>query len=79
MATPKMRLKFERSGNVRDVVEFRRDGWPICPGCNDDELAALRGPLTTPRLPSQIDRCYRCGPVDVIDFVEPESGQLPGV
>lgn len=75
----KIRLRYERSGKVRDVVEFRRDGWPICPGCYDDELAALRGSLSGPRQPAQIDRCYRCGPVEVVSASEPEAAELPGL
>jgi hypothetical protein len=23
------------------ITEFRKDGWPLCPSCGDDELASV--------------------------------------
>ena len=68
-----MRLVFDRSGKTRDVVEFRRDGWPICPCCNEDELGAVTAGCSVglePPTPNQIDLCNICGPVDVLTGVE---------
>ena len=75
----KLRLRFEKSGAIRDVVEFTRGGWPICPGCNEDELAAVR--TIQPRTAADVDFCYRCGKVEVLGFegAEPETAALPGV
>lgn len=42
----------------REPTEFRRDGWPLCPNCGDDELYSL----ATPPRADAIDGCYRCGP-----------------
>lgn len=36
----------------------RSDGWPLCPGCGEDELFSLAFPLP---LPTDIVGCYRCG------------------
>lgn len=70
-----MILRFARTGKTRDVAEFRPDGWPICPCCDDDELAAITAiPVTSP---NQIDFCYRCGPVEVIEGVAAKT-EAPG-
>jgi hypothetical protein len=92
MADARLQLRFELSGRILDVVEFRRDGWPICPGCNDDELAAIaesgrvpikqweeKGPVLLERLVKNVDLCYQCGPVEVVAYTAPESEPLPGI
>jgi len=48
----------------RRVTERRRYGWPLCPWCGEDELAAVK---TIPTTPGAIDLCYRRGPVEVVD------------
>lgn len=37
-------------------LEYRRDGWPICPACGEDELYSLAVPATV----ETICGCYRC-------------------
>ena len=70
-----MTLRFERSGVVREVAELRPDGWPICPCCNNDELAAIHAiPVTSP---NEIDLCYVCGPVEVIEGVATKADAEP--
>lgn len=36
--------------------EFRKDGWPLCPQCGEDELYSLCVPATA----ETITGCYRC-------------------
>jgi hypothetical protein len=48
----------------RSVVRRREDGWPICPWCGEDELAAIKK-LAEPS-PDAVDICYVCGPVEVV-------------
>lgn len=36
----------------------REDGWPLCPGCGDDELYSLEMPVATE---DTIIGCYACG------------------
>jgi hypothetical protein len=39
------------------AYEYRKDGWPLCPGCGEDELwSRALDPRATDPL-----RCYRCG------------------
>ena len=48
-------------------TEFRKDGWPICPSCGEDEVYSLlwksgeRPPLEE-FLASPLS-CYNCGPL----------------
>lgn len=48
-------------------MEFRADGWPLCPQCGDDELYSLlywNGLTERPPLREWIDagmKCYLCG------------------
>lgn len=51
--------------------ERRRDGWPLCPSCGEDELAVLETP-SPPNYTEPIGWylmremfCYRCGRVTV--------------
>ena len=37
-------------------ARFRKDGWPLCPGCNEDELWSNSEPATTDTIVS----CLRC-------------------
>jgi hypothetical protein len=56
-------------------TERRRDGWPLCPCCGQDELAVLETPPATvyggsfaKRLAWFLERplfCYGCGRVTV--------------
>jgi hypothetical protein len=64
-------LRFVRTGKTRDVAEFRPDGWPICPSCDNDELGAVHVIQVTS--PNEIDHCYVCGPVEVVDGVAAKS------
>lgn len=67
-----MILRFVRSGKTRDVAEFRPDGWPICPSCDNDELGAVSvnsSVALEPPTPNQIDMCNICGPVEVVEGV----------
>jgi hypothetical protein len=48
-----------------EYIEFRKDGWPLCPRCGEDELYSLRwmGPDPPPSLGEFIDTiegCYSC-------------------
>lgn len=54
---------------MAEAVEYRRDGWPHCPGCGEDELYSdlmMRWNGTTPR-PTLAEChahefcCYACG------------------
>lgn len=38
-------------------VQFREDGWPLCPGCDEDELWSPATPATI----ETISSCLRCG------------------
>ena len=39
------------------AYEYRRDGWPLCPNCGEDELwSRALHPVATDPL-----RCYVCG------------------
>lgn len=48
--------------------EFRADGWPLCPRCEEDELYSLKmlnyfGDSKAPSLQACLEgemRCYRC-------------------
>jgi hypothetical protein len=60
--------------------EFRRDGWPLCPRCEEDELysvAMLRWnglgerPTLTACLKEEF-RCYRC---NWSGRIEPQGGR----
>lgn len=60
------------------VVVWRRDGWPLCPLCGEDELAAVAA-IAASRdgsvaLREQIDFCYRCGPL-TLENPAPPGGQ----
>lgn len=59
----------------RHVVptEFRKDGWPMCPICGEDELYTLaeaedplRSVLTKQAAIDSICGCYRCGPLTIV-------------
>lgn len=48
------------------IYEYRRDGWPFCPQCGEDELASQESPFTSAsvhgariRVPRPTDR-MRC-------------------
>lgn len=47
----------------RVVERCRADGWPICPWCEQDELAAVKALQAEPEA---IDLCYVCGPIEVL-------------
>jgi hypothetical protein len=48
----------DRGGRMTLVfAEHRADGWPLCPGCGDDELYSQAVPATI----ETICGCYRCG------------------
>jgi len=40
-----------------DVAELRDDGWPLCPVCEQDELASFARPASV----NAIEGCYACG------------------
>ena len=44
------------------AAELRKDGWPICPFCDEDELASLEVPATV----ETISLCHVCGPVRAV-------------
>lgn len=52
---------------ILPLSEFRKDGWPLCPQCGEDELYSLLnwdGLSDRPPLQAWIDaglRCYYCG------------------
>jgi hypothetical protein len=54
-------------------TEYRKDGWPLCPACGEDELAVLETPPPpnyTEPLSWYLERemfCYVCGKVRVED------------
>lgn len=58
-----MTLFAVRDGRATMVTETREDGWPICPFCENDELACIK---TTEPTPEAIDLCYVCGPVRIV-------------
>lgn len=73
---------FERTGKTAAVAEFRADGWPICPCCNNDELAAITPSMELPE-PNDVNLCHDCGPVRVVEGisvkdVEPETPKDEG-
>jgi predicted RNA-binding Zn-ribbon protein involved in translation (DUF1610 family) len=39
--------------------EYRKDGWPLCPECGEDELWSTRS-FDEPPDPSHPMRCYNC-------------------
>jgi hypothetical protein len=52
------------------MFEYRRDGWPLCPVCGDDELMSMVNPVTSgPTDPLQVRKatatdpmtCLSCG------------------
>jgi len=51
---------------VNEIKEYRADGWPLCPQCEEDELYSLLqwdGIKERPPLAEWIAaglRCYRC-------------------
>ena len=64
----------ENSQNLPHAGEYRRDGWPLCPRCGNDELASTHpitnkrdeygnvvGFLTRRPEPTDPMRCYVCG------------------
>ena len=76
-----MLLRFEETGRTRQVAEFRADGWPICPCCNGDELAAIDAAASPSWIgekptPNDIDLCYLCGPVEVVEGIEKPSEEI---
>lgn len=44
-------------------IEFRENGWPLCPSCGEDELYSLADPATI----ETICGCYRCGPWPIVN------------
>jgi hypothetical protein len=60
-----LQLRLSRNNDVRVVTQFRADGWPICPFCENDELACIREHLH-PKL-ELVDHCYVCGSVEVVE------------
>lgn len=52
------------AGGPAVVTDFRPDGWPLCPLCGADELAAIDAVAVTS--PLQIDYCYVCGPIEAV-------------
>ncbi len=54
------------------VTAWRPDGWPLCPWCGEDELAAIRAWKRGAVAPHEVDLCYRCGPVEVVTFEAPD-------
>lgn len=52
-------------------TEWRQDGWPLCPVCEDDELSVLATPPPpnyTEPMAWYLERalfCHRCGRVTV--------------
>jgi len=48
----------KRRQNVLDATQgFRKDGWPLCPSCGEDEAYSLAIPAD----PVKLDGCYACG------------------
>jgi hypothetical protein len=56
-------VRFMKDGIFMPITDYRKDGWPLCPRCDDDELAAI-WTLTDITL-MDIDFCYRRGRVEV--------------
>jgi len=54
---------------VVTVTEWRRDGWPFCPICGDDELYSQEIPATA----ATICGCYRCGQLRLANPDPPPS------
>lgn len=52
------------------VLEWRKDGWPLCPLCGDDELYSLEIPATA----ETIRACYRCGRLTLVNPKPPPEG-----
>lgn len=61
------------------MPEYRRDGWPLCPRCGEDELASQEPPFiprpgagTQIRVPRPTDRmrCLGCGWVGTVPAKE---------
>lgn len=50
----------------------RRDGWPLCPRCGEDELYSLATPATI----ETICGCYRCGWRPGDHFITSEAGPV---
>jgi hypothetical protein len=49
-------------GAMVPIAKVRKDGWPICPRCGEDELASFEMPPS----PETVSMCYRCGNLDVL-------------
>jgi hypothetical protein len=60
------------SQRIVTVKRWRDDGWPICPLCDEDELAAIAATIATPEA---VDLCYVCGPVKLANPNDPRRGQ----
>jgi len=50
--------------------EYRKDGWPFCPRCGEDELWSAK----IPAQPTDALSCYRCQWTGVV----PKRGTLSG-
>lgn len=50
----------------RAYTNYRADGWPLCPRCDEDELWGIADVVFYPRLPTMAEHlmyirgCYRC-------------------
>ena len=53
-------------------VEYRPDGWPLCPNCGQDELYSLSIPPTI----ETIRGCYLCGPISPMALPEYRDSSL---
>lgn len=58
-----LQLRRRDNSDVKAVTELRADGWPLCPFCENDELACLDSPPS----PGSINFCYVCGGLEVVE------------
>ena len=57
MAEPRRSDDLLDSATEPAYSRFRDDGWPLCPGCDEDELWSPAVPATF----DTIHSCLRCG------------------
>ncbi len=68
------------------ITEYRRDGWPLCPRCGEDELASHLDAThideyynehgDTPPIQEYLDAglsCYGCGWTNHPDFIDRDT------
>lgn len=58
----------QRAGTAKPLI-YRKDGWPFCPICGEDELGAIgAAPNTSTMDEYQLHDlfCYRCGQTTVV-------------